>query len=79
MNEFNSMVPFLIEWKSMNLSSDKVNIYYSINNKINWKSIAITLIVCHLDVPKYNIDQNQCYIKEDVGDSDVYDEHLNLY
>ncbi len=73
------MEPFLIEWKSMNLSSDKVNIYYTINNKINWKSIAYQVLdsMSYIwEVPEYNIDQNQCFIKvEDVGDSDVFDEN----
>ena len=77
------MVPFKIEWNSMNLSSDRVNIYYSINNKINWKSISYQILDTMSiiwKVPEFTIDQNQCFIKiEDVGDSDVFSENESAF
>ena len=75
--------PFNIKWNSMNLSSDRVNIYYSINNKINWKSVSYQSLdtMSYLwNVPEFEVDQGQCFIKiEDVGDSDVYAENESAF
>ena len=77
------MLPFKVEWNSMNLSSDRVNIYYSINNKINWKSIyyqALDTMSILWEVPEFTVDQNQCFIKiEDVGNSDVFSENETAF
>lgn len=76
-------VLFNISWESMNLSSDEVNIYYSLNGGTNWLSIAYEAkdtASFNWLVPEFDSNQNECVVKvEDVGNSEVFSENEEVF